>query len=193
MLIFYRCLAADYMNRTLENILLFQIGWLAVVMLGAGPYHWAAPAIVLAVVWRHVSRSADPRTELRLTGFALIFGLLWENALTAMTVVVYPHGQIVGWLAPVWILLMWPMMATTLNVAMRWLHRRVWLGALFGAIGGPLAFLAGERLDAVVFPDPFLAMTVLAMGWAILFPMLVGLARRQDGVRPLATPEEPSP
>jgi hypothetical protein len=50
-----------------------------------------------------------------------------------------------------------------------------------GGSGGPLAFLAGERLGAVMFPDMYLAMAVLALGWACLFPLMTKLAERHDG------------
>ena len=95
--------------------------------------------------------------------------------------VIYPSGQPFGQLAPAWILAMWPLLATTLNVSLRWLKGRYLLAALFGAIGGPLAFLAGERLGAVVFPDTGLTMIVLAVGWATLFPLLMRLSQRYDG------------
>ena len=55
------------------------------------------------------------------------------------------------------------------------------LAALFGAIGGPLAFFAGERLDAVVFPQTAPAIVVLAVGWAAMFPLLMWLSQRYDG------------
>ncbi|MEZ5448929.1 MAG: DUF2878 family protein [Thiolinea sp.] len=52
---------------------------------------------------------------------------------------------------------------------------------LLGAVGGPLAFMAGQRLGAVMFPDEVVAMTVLAGGWALWFVWLMILARRHDG------------
>jgi hypothetical protein len=73
------------------------------------------------------------------------------------------------------------MLATTLNLSLRWLHGRFLLASVFGAIGGPLAFLAGERLGAVVFPDTMLAMLVLGAGWGVLFTLLVILGMRNDG------------
>lgn len=45
-----------------------------------------------------------------------------------------------------------------------------------GAIFGPLAFIAGEKLGAVQFIDRSLALLALAVGWACLMPMLLWLA-----------------
>ena len=169
------------MKQKLVNFLLFQAGWLAVVLLGSGQYHWLGPVVVAAVVAWHLATSPSRQAEAQLILIALGIGLVWENLLTLAGVVVYPHGQLVGDLAPVWIVAMWAMLATTLNLSLRWLHGRFTLAFVFGAIGGPLAFLAGERLGAVIFPDTMLAMLVLGAGWGLLFALLVVMAMRNDG------------
>ena len=71
--------------------------------------------------------------------------------------------------------------ATTLNVGMRWLRKSTLVAAIAGAIGGPLAFLAGERMGAVSFADPATSLVVIGIGWAVLLPVLVQLAIRFDG------------
>lgn len=169
------------MKQKLINFILFQAGWLAVVLLGTGQFHWLGLVVVAAIVIWHLVTSPSPQAEAQLILFALGIGIIWENLLTLTGVVVYPHGQIFGDLAPVWIIAMWAMLATTLNLSLRWLHGRFVLASAFGALGGPLAFLAGERLGAVVFPDSTLAMLVLAAGWGLMFTLLVLLAMRNDG------------
>jgi hypothetical protein len=168
-------------KQKLLNFVFFQAGWLAVVLLGAGQFHWLGLLVVAAVVAWHLVTSPAPQAEAQLVLFALGIGLVWENLLTLAGIVVYPYGQLSGGLAPVWIIAMWAMLATTLNLSLRWLHGRFLLASVFGAIGGPLAFLAGERLGAVVFPDVTLAMLVLGVGWGLLFTLLVMLAMRNDG------------
>jgi hypothetical protein len=170
------------MNK-LVNFALFQLGWFASVLLGASQYHWLGPVVVFAILFVHLRSSQDREAERRLIGYALLIGLVWENLLSLGGLIVYPSGQPFGILAPVWIIAMWPLLAITLNVSLRWLKALPAMAALFGAIGGPLAFLAGERLGAAVFPNFYLAMAALAVGWAILFPVLMYLAARHDGFR----------
>lgn len=170
------------MNKFL-NFALFQLGWFASVLLGASRLYWLGPVVVFAILFVHLRSSLDREAERRLIGYALLLGLVWENLLSLGGLILYPNGQIFGVLAPVWILAMWPLLAITLNVSLRWLKGLPAVAALLGAIGGPLAFLAGERLGAAVFPDPYLAMAVLAIGWAMLFPLLVSLSGRHDGFR----------
>lgn len=105
------------------NFVLFQLGWLACVLAGAGEWHGAGTALVIALVTFHLSRTSVPRDEL-----ALILSAV-----------------------------------------------------LFGAIGGPFAYYAGHQLGAVEMADPVAALTVLAIGWAILMPVLSRLAQQFDG------------
>jgi hypothetical protein len=55
---------------------------------------------------------------------------------------------------------------------------------VFGAVGGPLAFIAGEKLGGVAFNDPVAALLALSVGWALMTPLLLAVARRLDGWRP---------
>jgi len=168
------------MKRKPINFALFQAGWFACVLLGTTGYHWVGPVVVLVIVTSHLATVTARGAETGLILAALGIGAVWENLLTVGHLVSYAEGQILGVLAPVWIVAMWGLLATTLNVSLRWLQGRVVLSALFGAIGGPMAFLAGERLGAVGFPNRSTAILALALGWAFLFPLLMQLARRLE-------------
>jgi hypothetical protein len=76
---------------------------------------------------------------------------------------------------------MWAMFATTLNLSRRWMQRRLLLASLLGAIFGPLAYLAGEELGAVNFESRFLAISALAVIWAVSMPLLMSVATRWSG------------
>ena len=165
----------------LLNYVLFQFGWFVCVLLGTTQYHLIGPLIVALVVAYHLNTLSDPVSEMRLIGFALVLGIIWENLLAISGLLAYPQGQPWGMFAPVWIMAMWPLLAITLNLSMRWLKEKYLLAALFGGMGGPMAFLAGERLGAVHIPDTTTTITVLAIGWAILFPILMKFSMQNDG------------
>jgi hypothetical protein len=76
---------------------------------------------------------------------------------------------------------LWVAFATTFNVSLRWFKQHLLLAALFGAIGGPLAFLAGERLGGVEFTSYPAALTALAIGWGLLMPLMLLIAQRFNG------------
>jgi hypothetical protein len=119
---------------------------------------------------------------------AVALGTVWDSLLVAFGWLHYPSGQFAAWLAPYWIIALWALFATTLNVSLRWLRERHAVAAIFGAIGGPLAFYAGHRLGAVEIPDMVTTLGLLALGWAALTPALLLFARRLDGFAPAALP-----
>ena len=54
------------------------------------------------------------------------------------------------------------------------------LSALFGALGGPLAYWAGVRLGASTFHWPLLSsLALLAVVWAFLWTGVMAVAARQ--------------
>ena len=61
-----------------------------------------------------------------------------------------------------------------------WLVRgSVRLAALFGMVGGPLAFFGGARLGAAdLHPDLWISLGALALEWALAMPLLLWLAGR---------------
>jgi len=94
----------------------------------------------------------------------------------------YPPGYLYTSAAPYWIVAMWMLFGTTLNVSMNWLKGRPVLAFVFGLVGGPLAYYTGFKLGAISFDDLFAAMTALALGWGFVMPILLTLAERYDGV-----------
>ena len=91
----------------------------------------------------------------------------------------YPTSETSGTLAPYWIVAMWVLFATTLNVGMKWLRKNLLLASVAGAIGGPLSFLAGQQAGAVTLGDN--AILVIGLGWAVLLPAITVVARAFDG------------
>jgi cell division protein FtsW (lipid II flippase) len=89
--------------------------------------------------------------------------------------------MLVDGIAPYWMVAMWALFATTLNVSLRWLRPHVGLAALIGAVGGPAAYYAGARLGAIEFTVAGAAMAAIALGWAVLTPLLLRVAARLDG------------
>ena len=84
--------------------------------------------------------------------------------------------SLVAALPPAWMLALWANFATTLNLSLAGLQTRPWLAALLGLIGGPLAYWGGASLGAMTFVAPLPALTTLALGWALLTPLLLALA-----------------
>lgn len=166
------------------NFIAFQVAWFACVLGGANDRALVGTMVVGAVIGLHLALAQRPLPEALLIAVAAVIGLIWDSWLVALGLMSYPTGNIPPGLAPYWIVAMWALFATSLNLSMAWLKDRPWLAAFFGAVGGPLAYLAGERLGGLQMPDPVLALGAQALGWAVLLPMLTGLATRMNGFGP---------
>ncbi len=162
-----------------------QAGWFVCVLSAARGVAWIGGAFVLATVVWHATRVAAPVPELKLVATAVLIGALWESLLVASGLLVYPGGALIGGTAPWWLLALWALFAVQFNVLFGWLKRRLFLAAMVGALAGPLSFRAGAALGAVRFGDPVLSLFALSVGWAVLMPLMLALARRWDGVHVL--------
>ena len=119
----------------------------------------------------------NPRGELKLLLAAGLLGFLFDTALVATGVFtpvrsLFPHP-----FSPPWMVGLWLNFAATLNVSLAWLRERYSVSALFGAIGGPLAYYSGAKLGATAALPTLTGLLLLAVGWGVMTPLLVWLAK----------------
>ena len=171
------------MTRLVINLVAFQVGWFGSVLGAANGYPLAGLVVVAAVVALHLGLSAEPRRELALIAVAGMLGAIFDSAMARTGWLIYANGMIWDGIAPYWIIAMWMSFATTLNVSLRWLRGRIWAALVFGLIGGPISYLAGEQLGALQLVHTAAAVIALAVGWALVTPLLILLSQRLDGVQ----------
>lgn len=164
------------------NFIAFQVGWFACVLGGANGWPWLGALVATAVIALHLYQAARPRAELTLIALSGLLGFGADSLLTGLGLLHFPSGQFHDRLAPYWMVAMWLMFATTFNVSLRWLKPRLGLAALLGAVGGPLAYYAGARLDGVSFDDPLTSLAAVAGMWTLAMPLLLIIASRWDGM-----------
>lgn len=176
----------------LVNVAGFQVGWFACVLGAASGRPWLGPLVALPLVLWHLRGAARPLAEARLLAAAGLLGLVLDSALVLAGRLSFTRGVLVAGLAPYWMVTLWVLFATTFNVSLRWLRGHLPLATLFGAVGGPLAYLAGGRLGAAEILEPaWLTYLAVAAVYALATPLLLLLARRLDGFVPAATRIDP--
>ena len=166
----------------ITNIVLFQAGWFACVLSAAHGQPWIGTGVAAAVVAWHTLRAARPAEEIKLIAIAVLIGAVGDSLLVMLGWIAYPSGTLIAGAAPHWILALWALFATTLNVSLRWLKQRLLIAALLGAVCGPLSYWAAARLGAAAFVNPMAVVIALAVGWALIMPALMMLTRYFDGV-----------
>jgi len=164
-------------GRNLLNVALFQGAWFAAVLGAAGGRPWLGPAAVALVLAIHLALTDDRPGETKLLLTAGILGFLYDTALVAAGAFLPVQHLLPRPFSPPWMVSLWLNFAATLNVSLAWLRGRYLLAALFGAVGGPLAYYSGARLGATEALPTTGAILMLAAGWGIMTPLLVGAAK----------------
>jgi Protein of unknown function (DUF2878) len=161
--------------RSVLNFLAFQIGWFAAV-LGAGHgMPWLGVVVVPLVLIVNVVLSADRRQEMVVALVAAVMGFVVDTGLVAAGVFAPVPFLVPRPFSPPWMVMLWVNQATTLNGCLAWMRGRYLAGSLFGAVGGPLAYLSGAKLGAAILPSTN-GLVILGITWACAFPALLATA-----------------
>ena len=152
----------------LVNYTLYQIGWFACVLGAASQRPWTGCLIGMILVGVHLALSVERVLEVQLVVLATAVGAAVEVILIAAGTYRFTSGTVTDALPPPWLLAMWAQFATTFRFSLRSVITRPVLAVLFGAAGGPIAFLAGERLGAVTLLPPLGQILLrLSISWAV--------------------------
>ncbi|MEA9978099.1 MULTISPECIES: DUF2878 domain-containing protein [unclassified Pseudomonas] len=159
------------MRKRLANALLFQIGWFACV-LGGNSLWLLLAGVVLAM---HLLWISSWRTEGPLVVSVALIGTLIDSLLLKSGVFSFASE---GLLIPLWLMVLWAVLATTLNHCLDWTATPWWRASVLGAIGGPMSYYAGSKMAGVYLPlGLWPSMLLLGIIWAVLFPLLQKLAK----------------
>ncbi len=164
------------MGKAIQNLALFKAGWIACLLLAALGRPTLAVIAVALVVGLHLVRHAAPAKEALLLASASAIGLVWESIVVSSGLIQYTGSASDAMIAPMWIVAMWALFATTINQGFRWMKRNWVLAAAMGLIGGPLAFIGGVGMGAAEFSNTPLALAVIGAGWMLLLPLLCLIA-----------------
>ena len=158
------------MLKKLANAVLFQTGWFTCVL--GGNSGWLV--VVFAILLIHLWLIGNWQTEGKLLMTVFALGCVLDSAL--IKVGVFDFGE-AGRVIPLWLALLWALLATTLGHCLAWTARPWWLSSLLGAIGGPLSYIAGSHLTYVQLPlGVWPSAVIIGAIWAVVFPLLHWLA-----------------
>ncbi len=106
----------------LVNFAVFELAWLSSVIGGAREMPWLGPLAVLIALAIHLRAARKPFDEVSADRQLRVMGVCFDSELVAAGWVTYKAGLFSEYVAPYWIITMWMLFATTLNVSMRWLR-----------------------------------------------------------------------
>ncbi|MBC7989011.1 MAG: DUF2878 domain-containing protein [Luteimonas sp.] len=162
------------------NVLGYQMVWFCAVI-GAGlGLAWPGVAAATAFVAWQLAMSPQRLVEARLLVLALALGAIVDGMLAWRGWASYAAPWPSTSFSPIWILALWAAFSQTVTQSLGILQRNLMLALVFGAIGGPLAYLGASRgFGAVTLSTPdWPSLAWLAFGWGIAMVLLSQAARR---------------
>jgi len=166
-----------------QNAVLFQIGWFACVLTASNNLAWLGSLAAAGILIIHLSRAFDFRMEIKTIVLITAMGTLWDSILIQTQFYQFSHGILIAGIAPYWLIALWALFATTLNLSLRWLKHRKILASALGFIVGPVSYYAGHRLGAIEFSNTTMTLMLTAIGWAVILPLVLMISERFDGYR----------
>jgi len=154
--------------RNVLNFIIFQIGWFACVVY---PDVIGPVVALLLLVIHFVLVSQNRLTELQFIGLGTVVGSLLDGLW--LNTGVLDNGSDALVITPLWLVAIWATFMSTLSHSLNWISRKVWLAFLFAPIAGPFAYWSASKLGAVTLPDLALSIAALALGWLLVFPLLL--------------------
>jgi hypothetical protein len=166
------------------NILGFQAVWWACVLGAGAGSPWMGPIAAAAFAAIHLRFTPTRRRDARLLVSAVVMGLLVDSTLGGSGLLSYASNGGQPALAPAWILALWAGFALTLTHSMKALAARPWAAAIFGLLGGPLAYAsAGAAAGAVTFDEGIVSgLLAVAVAWSVAVPLLYRIDKKLANV-----------
>jgi hypothetical protein len=152
--------------KIIANAAVYQLSWFLAV-LGGNMGAWFAVGLLLL----HLAFSSVRMADIQMMFLLLCIGLIVDGTLHQIGFISFKET---GFPIPFWLVIVWLALAITPHHCLSWLKNRMFLSAVFGALGGPIAYWAGARLGAATFNWSLpLSIGTLAVIWAALWPSVM--------------------
>lgn len=152
---------------------LFYVCWVICVQQASVGNGFIGPILIFIVVILHLLFTKDARREALFIVIISLAGTLIDTLYMNTGLMrfnsLYPNFP---YIAPLWITSLYSLFAAGFTQSFGWLKERWWTMIVFGAIGGPLSYLAAMKVGAGEFLVPvWVGMIILGIVWSTIFPI----------------------
>lgn len=160
----------------LLNFVGFYAGWFLCVAGAAAGYLWLGPLATVVLLAAHLKFASTSLGEWRLLLTAGALGFLIDTTQASLGLFQFTGTSFLASVCPPWMVALWMLFAATLNHSLSWLKDRYLIGAVLGALSGPLSYVAGARLGAIELgPSLTISLLGIAVAWGLAMPALLAL------------------
>ncbi len=158
------------------NFVAFQAAWFIAVLGAAWGYPWIGPIAVVAWIAAFWVWHPSARDDLVLLVGAGLIGLATDSVSVLTGVISFPEPAGPGFPTTIWMIALWINFAASIRHSLNWIRGRYALGTVFGGIGGPLAYFAGEKMGALVIHSPL----GVVLAWVVAMPLILLLEQASN-------------
>ena len=151
------------------NFAAFQLAWLVAVWGASAGLWWLGPVAVAAWVSVYSIWQKCARAEALLWLGAGLLGAMTDSLLVWSGAMAFPESAGPAFPTTPWMVALWINFAAAFRHCMGWLCGRFVLATVFGAIGGPLAYLAGSKFGALEIQS----LPAIVVAWLLVMPGLL--------------------
>lgn len=154
--------------KNIINYIGFAAGWYCLVKYG----NIAIPFVTIYLLG-HILYQKNKRVDLSTIVIVSCVGFVSDTILTSANIIQFNNTH---YIPPYWFIILWPLFSSMLNHCLKIFYKAHWiLNSMLGAVGGLLAYIAGENINSSFSVNRNL-IYIICITWAILFPLFIVLS-----------------
>lgn len=165
-------------TNNIANFVLFQLVWVGFVFGAEENFIWLGCLLLgLMLLWQ-LWPSRRQESDFIVIITSALCGFILATAWSASDLIVYDNHWPAKQLAPWWIVALWVAFGAAFNHSLAWVQKSPYLAGALAAVGGPVSYLAAERVGAVIIHSPVFTLSAMALGWFAVAFLLTLLVKR---------------
>lgn len=171
------------------DIILFYIGWYIIVISARDENILPVVLVgIVALIHHLVWTRKNLKREILFIIIVTILGSTIDSINPSLGLIDFKlktPSFIFGY--PLWLTTLWAIFATMFSHTFAGLHGKYLFCAIVGFIGGPISYIAGEKIGALsylganlntltpIMTDKFLTLGICGLEWSLIFPLCLWL------------------
>ncbi|GAA0206379.1 DUF2878 domain-containing protein [Kangiella japonica] len=151
--------------KNLVNFILLQLVWVGFIVGITFDQMWLGPIIFIVLMVWQLRSDVREGSDFVVISCSFISGFVLASIWSSSGLIEFKEHWPSPDIAPWWILALWIALGASFNHSLKWVQASPYLAGAVLAIGGPLSYLAAERIGAIEINTPVLTLSLMAAGW----------------------------
>ncbi len=163
------------------NVIFLNLLWFASVLGAANGMVWPAGIALLVLLGFNYFYAGITQLDYKIIALSVTAGLIIDGLMMHQGWVIYAYNQPdLGWLPPLWILMLWVGFGASVRIGMQWLLNHPLFGGFLMMVGAPLSYVSAGKLGAAHMPDIGFALIFIGLSWLVYFLLVLLLMQAKE-------------